>query len=117
MSYIKCCKCGLDFEPQGAILSPKSDGSFNILCPHCALLFGHCHTCTKAKTCSFEQSNSSHEPFIMQEIRHGNSIIRQRVKNPERVRETCQKDCKCFSEEFGCLRQINQTCGNYEEEE
>lgn len=116
MMNIKCDRCGLDFESQRAIISPNKDGTYKILCPSCILLYGRCHTCTHKMTCSFEQSNSSHEPFIMQEIRHGNSIIRQRVKNPERVRETCQKDCKCFSEEFGCLRQITQTCGDYEEE-
>ena len=117
MTYIKCCKCGLDFESRRAILSPKTDGSFKVLCPHCVLLFGHCNTCTKVKTCLFEQSNSSHEPFVMEEIHYGKNIISQRVKNPERVYETCQKDCECFSEEFGCLRQIIQTCSNYEEEE
>lgn len=117
MMNIKCDMCGLAFDSQRATLSPKKDGTYKVLCPNCIMLYGHCHTCTHKMTCSFEQSNSPHEPFIMQEIRHGNGIIRQRVKNPERVRETCQKDCQCFSEEFGCLRQINQTCGGYQEEE
>ncbi len=36
------------------------------------------------------------------------------VMNPERIRETCQKNCKCWNDEMGCLRQ-NGTCGQYKE--
>lgn len=34
------------------------------------------------------------------------------VKNPDRIRITCQTGCPCFSDENGCLREFNH-CGSY----
>jgi hypothetical protein len=48
----------------------------------------------------------------MKEIRQGNMIAQQQVQNPERIRQTCQKGCKCWDEEFGCLKS-NGCCGNW----
>ena len=28
------------------------------------------------------------------------------VMNPERIRETCEKNCHCFDTEFGCGKQL-----------
>ena len=111
-----CDRCGMEVSANSLILTEQK-GKWSKICGACQNLMGLCHTCARKYECSFNTSPSQTEPFIMQEIRQGNTVFRQRVKNPERVRETCQKDCKCFSEEFGCLREINQTCGNYEEEE
>ena len=111
-----CDRCGREVSANNLILTEQKGKWFGI-CGACQGLMGLCHTCTHRHECSFSSSPSQTEPYIMQEIRQGNTVFRQRVKNPERVRETCQDGCVCFDKEFGCLRQINQTCGNYEEED
>ena len=63
--------------------------------------------------CDFEENPIALPKQIQQQIRQGNSIISTVVVNPERIRETCEKNCKCFSKEFGCLRQNCQTCGEW----
>lgn len=29
------------------------------------------------------------------------------VMNPERIRQTCEKGCDCFSADFGCMKQFH----------
>ena len=84
------------------------------LCGDCLSRSGTCGTCKSATTCDFQENPIDIPPVVMREIRNENQIIRQQVENPDRIRETCQKNCECFSEEFGCLRQSCGTCGKWE---
>ena len=111
----RCDRCGRELPGNQLILDQRGDKWYG-LCDKCFSFIGLCHTCTELHICPFETSSVNIEKIVMQEIRQGNAILRQQVQNPERVRETCAKECKCYSKEFGCLKQINQTCGNYAEE-
>lgn len=83
------------------------------ICSNCAAQSGYCPTCTHSAHCDFEENPIGIPKQVQQQIRQGNSVISTVVVNPERIRETCAKNCKCFSEEFGCLRQNCQTCGEW----
>lgn len=112
----RCDRCGREIPANNLVLTEQNGKMFGI-CGACQTLMGTCHTCVNKTVCEFETSPLQIPPVVMKEIRQGNAVIRQQIKNPDRIRETCQKGCKCFGEEFGCFRQINQTCGNYIEEE
>ena len=70
--------------------------------------------CKEAHICDFETNSSSLPKQVQQTSRQGNMVMQTVVKNPERIRITCEKGCKCWSDEFGCLKQ-NGICSNYEE--
>lgn len=90
------------------------DGSFISMCGECAKQLGQCRTCTHGTECTFETSSSSAPKTIQKQIQQGNSIFVGQVKNPERVRQTCQNGCPCFSSNNLCLKQTpEQTCQQY----
>ena len=111
----RCDRCGREIPANELVLYQQGDKMVGI-CNICEAMMGTCHTCVHKINCAFNTGPSDKPPFVMREIRQGNAVIRQEIKNPDRIRETCQKGCECFGTEFGCLRQINQTCGNYKEE-
>lgn len=105
-----CEWCGRFMNPTNIY---SIDNEFHMICSNCAELSGHCPTCTHSAHCDFEENPIGLPKQVQQQIRQGNSVISTVVVNPERIRETCAKNCKCFSEEFGCLRQNCQTCGEW----
>lgn len=84
------------------------------ICRNCHSLAGTCNLCSHSLTCDFETNPSPLPKQVQQTIRQGNMTMQSVVMNPERIRETCQKNCKCWNDEMGCLRQ-NGTCGQYKE--
>lgn len=110
-----CDRCGNQISTNELVIFYQNDKVVGI-CQHCESLMGTCYTCVHRTKCDFKDSPLKIPFTTVKEIRQGNTIFRQEVQNPDRIRETCQKGCTCFSTEFGCLRQINQTCGNYKEE-
>lgn len=84
------------------------------MCAQCYSQCGTCAMCKEAHICDFETNSSSLPKQVQQTSRQGNMVMQTVVKNPERIRITCEKGCKCWSDEFGCLKQ-NGSCGNYEE--
>ena len=106
-----CEVCG-QVDPQ-ALLTQKSDTTWIHICHNCSNKSGTCGGCSKSTTCDFETNPSPIPKAVQKQIRHGNQILVTTVKNEERIRETCEKNCGCFSQEFGCLRE-NGTCGKYE---
>lgn len=99
-----------------AIIPSKSaiimDNSTTYICDNCRLALSSCIGCKNGQSCAFE-NDPRPDKYIPKSIRQGNTIIQTQIPNPEIIRETCQKDCKCFSQENGCLRQ-NNCCGNYQ---
>ena len=112
IEVITCATCGNPILPvENAIFKADSKGDYHLLCDKCIVALRTCAGCENAKSCAFE-NNPRPDKYIMRTVRQGNAQIQMQVRNPEIVRDTCQKECKCFSEEFGCLRE-NNCCGNH----
>ena len=100
---IQCETCGRPTEQQ--VLAP--DGNlWHILCPNCADQLNSCGFCKNAGKCDFETNPSSLPKYIQKQIRQGPIISVMTVKNPERIRQTCQNGCPCYDSEFECMREF-----------
>ena len=108
---LKCNNCG-NIILDGGILYKSKEENYLIICSQCSSQRGTCATCVEANKCDFETNPSSLPKIIMKEIRQGNMIAQQQIRNPERIRQTCQNGCSCWNEEFGCLKS-NGCCGNW----
>lgn len=107
-----CEICGHLFISPGFITADDK-GIYHIYCDNCASEIGNCSTCINSQECSFNNDTSCPLPqMVMKTIRQGNAVIQSQVPNPERIRETCQKVCPCYSSEFGCLKQ-NNCCSDW----
>lgn len=110
---IICEICGHPIVKDQVIFDSDDNETFHTICPNCVTLMGTCSICDKATTCDFK-TNPVPIPFTVQKkIQRGPMTAVTEILNPERIRETCQKNCECFSEEFGCLRQTCQTCNKF----
>jgi hypothetical protein len=85
----------------------------NYFCAQCLSLAGTCHLCSFGNCCDFETNPINLPKQEQKVIRQGNMTMQTVEKGEARIRETCLRNCPCFSEEFGCLRE-NGTCGKYE---
>ena len=104
MTVVQCETCGRPTELQ--VLCPDDD-MWHILCPSCASQLNSCAFCKKVNTCSFETDPSPLPKMIQKQFRQGPMITVTEVMNPERIRQTCEKGCDCFSADFGCMRQFH----------
>ena len=96
---LHCAVCGNMFLPESLFIV---EDSYQV-CAQCVPTLSSCTFCRNAANCSFEDDPSS-LPKI-KNIRQGHIVVQAR--NPDRIRETCQKGCPCYSSEMGCRRQIN----------
>lgn len=97
----------------GGIFEQDASNNWHFICDNCqAQCKGTCNACRNGQRCLFNEHPSPNK-FIMETVRQGNMVVQKQVQSPDIVRETCQKDCKCFSQENGCLRQ-NNCCSNYQ---
>ena len=108
-----CSLCGRPFIGSAILNYDTHTQSVYVVCPQCDKHLYTCATCKQGRYCDFETNPVSLPKMIQKEIRQGNMVAVTTVKNPERIRETCQKNCKCFSAEFGCMK-TNNECGNWE---
>ena len=106
---LKCDLCGTPMIPSVSIIDNK-----RIICANCFSKLRTCYACTFGNTCTFRTDPSPLPQTINKQIRQGNMVTVTQVMNPDRVRITCEKGCKCYSKENGCLKQIG-TCTNYKE--
>lgn len=111
-----CQLCGRPFMQSETLLE---EGSYWItLCPECAHSLGQCSTCVCGDRCAFAQDQSIQiPPFVQRQFRQGNSIVSTQVKNPERVKLTCEK-CPCYvigatDAECYCQKEENHFCPKY----
>ncbi len=102
-----CKYCGQ--EPAPII---NEDGTS--LCALCFSLAGTCGLCEQGTFCDFETNPINIPKQEQKTIRQGNMVMQIVVKNQNRVRETCLKNCSCYDPDFGCLKE-NGTCGKYKE--
>ena len=106
-SYVDFCELCGNAILSGGIIDTNTAQPY-LICDNCEQYLHTCASCLSSSSgCAFEQDPSPIPKIIMKEIRQGNAIIQQTVKNPKRIDETCKKKCFCFDENFGCLRQNN----------
>lgn len=107
----KCSICG------NITLSPIIDEvTERIFCQNCLSITGTCAFCLNSSTCAFETDPSPLPKYIQKQIRRGNMVSVETVKNPERTEKFCTASCKCFDANLGCSRE-NKYCAHYQEEE
>lgn len=95
-------------------LTKFADGNFHPICETCLSASGTCQSCTRGTTCSFESDPSPLPKAVQKSFVQGNQQIVTTVPNPDRIKETCAKNCSCFdAASYSCNRQ-NSTCRNYE---
>lgn len=107
-----CDICGSQMLPKDVILSQNED-NYDIVCQNCAKEYGKCSTCANSSVCDFETNPINIPKYVNQTVRQGNMVAQTTVKNPSRVDETCRKNCPCFDQILGCLKE-NRTCGKWE---
>ena len=108
-----CPMCGNAFLSSRAhiVTSEKDPDTFLVICETCSNELGGCRTCQLLTNCSLEDDPSPNK-YIQRETRQGNMIMSQTVVNPDFVVKHCH-NCRCFSQEFGCLRQNQYPCVNW----
>lgn len=95
-----------------ATIDVSIEGELHFLCANCAQERNTCRFCSHNILCSFENDPSPLPKMVLKTINQDNMVMQAQVMNPDRIRETCQKNCKCFDVENGCLRQ-NNYCGQH----
>lgn len=114
---LKCNWCGRPCL-ENAILSEnpgqEAEQKWFVMCPQCYSVTKTCTMCKEARSCDFETNPDPSPKQVQQTIRQGQMVMQTVVMNPDRVEKTCKMNCKCWSDDFGCLKQ-NGTCGQYEE--
>lgn len=106
-SLTKCSICG------NVILADAVIDNGHLICQSCFSILKTCKTCHFGNVCEFQTNPSPIPQMINKQIRQGNMVAVTQVMNPERIHITCEKGCKCFDKENGCLKQ-NGMCGNQE---
>jgi hypothetical protein len=107
-----CDLCGAEVLPKSIIVDMGLDHKGHLICPTCSKNYYSCKNCGQSLTCDFETSSIGLPKQVQQQIKTEQGYIVTTIMNPERIRQTCEKGCKCFDKEFGCLRQ-NNYCNNF----
>ena len=108
----KCDLCGAEMMPNAVIIDMGLDHKTHLICPNCSQNYYSCRNCGQSFTCAFETSTIDLPKQIQQQMQTVQGYIVTTIRNPARVRETCEKGCKCFDKEFECCRQ-NNYCKNF----
>lgn len=87
------------------IIVPDGD-KFHLVCGKCAKDLTGCSTCNQRNYCDFDTNPSPIPKTVRRVFQKGPMQTVTEVMNPERIRETCEKNCHCFDAEFGCWKQL-----------
>ena len=108
-----CEVCGKHLTASNCIIEPGISAPYHLLCPSCSSSIGSCRVCRYANICAFQTDSSIKEPpIILQTIQQGNTRIQTQVKNPARIKLTCEK-CKCYHGNE-CFKEAEIRCGSFE---
>lgn len=108
-NLLTCDICGKQYLPRGATVEVHSG---KVICPTCAQQMAACGACAHSKICTFETDPSPIPKIVVQTVQQGNMRIQQQVRNPAREEITC-KNCKCYNEEYHCMRTFLSRCVNF----
>ena len=106
-----CEVCGQSIITK-TIIDIGEKGELHYLCEECSKKTGTCFTCKMREECEFETNPSTIPKVIQQRIQQGPMTSIIQVKNPTRIEMFC-KNCKCFDEVLGCLKE-NNCCGRWD---
>lgn len=103
-----CDNCGnITLE---SILTPDLT-EWRTLCSQCASKLSTCAFCRNGDKCDFETNPSTLPKIVQKRIQQGPMVSLTTVKNPDRIKETCEKNCDCFDKETQtCMKEINYYC-------
>lgn len=108
----ECDVCHRQIHHTEVIYDSKSN---KIVCSDCCNRLSTCDNCHNGNICLFETDPSPLPKQIQKQIRQGNMFGQTIIKNPDRVRETCQKGCPCWDTETeSCNKQLRY-CANIQE--
>ena len=107
----KCEICGRFIV--GHSYLEEIDGVWRQYCGSCLKKLGTCALCERATICDFEQNPSPIPKTIQKQIQRGPMTAVTNIPNPERIRETCEKNCECYDAENDCLKQNIQMCAKF----
>ena len=94
--------CAFCDEIEGLILISLSDDWYYICQDHFKVLYT-CQTCEWSAQCDF-QNDHSEQPYVMRQVRKGNMIMSQQVKNPNLIARHCPT-CHCsYGSENNCFK-------------
>lgn len=103
----KCDICGNEMLPSQAIIDMGLDHKTHIICPSCNSAYYTCKVCGQASICDFETNPIDLPKQVQKQMKTAQGYIVTTIPNPDRIRETCEKGCKCLSNDFGCCKQNN----------
>lgn len=106
-TLIPCDICG-NLIPTTQVV--YDDGK--VICPGCHTTRSICGSCIHSATCLFATDPDPIPKVVVQQMRNGNTVIQQQVRNPAREEKFC-KNCKCYNEEFHCMRPFLSRCSNF----
>ena len=104
-----CSCCGQYVDDLTNLVGERLDVA---LCDNCFAQRHRCVTCGQAVMCSFEQDPSPIPKVVEQRVQQGPMIQIMQIKNPERIKITCENGCMCWNPEFGCMREMG-SCGQW----
>lgn len=103
-----CEICGKHLLLNDCIIEVGISAPYHTLCTSCSEAIGGCRACKYADICSFRTDSSIQEPpLIVQTIQQGNTRVQTQIKNPARIKLTCEK-CDCYHGEECCKETINR---------
>lgn len=103
-----CTICGRVIVSNPYLIS--SNGSWSMVCGECVKQLNTCRNCQNGSSCDFETNPSSLPKAVMKRFQQGNQIIQTQVKNPERIRQTCEKNCCCWDAKNRVCRKEYNYC-------
>lgn len=99
--------CTFCQEQEGLVLIKLNDSWHYICQNHFSILYT-CQTCEYNPICNF-RNDSTEQQYVIQQVRQGNMILQQQVKNPNMVSRHCST-CHCsFGNEYDCFK---ESCAN-----
>ena len=113
----RCDACGQTSLREYILLyrDCPSENPPQILCNSCYARYGTCAFCESANYCDFEQNPIAIPPVVMKTVQQGYMTMQTQVRNPDRIAETCAKNCKCWDHEHGYCRREDSWCNNYKD--
>lgn len=111
---LKCDSCGKTILNAREVLLEEFNGKTLCLCEECNAQALTCAFCSSGTLCDFETNPSTLPKVVQKQVRQGYTIVTTQVRNPDRVKETCAKNCKCWDPETQICRKEQHWCNNYD---